>query len=203
MKKPLMQSVLQVPGALVGWFAIVLQFYLLIVNRTQPLGLTILQFFSYFTILTNISVAFYFSLQLFRPRDWPGAAVSTALAVYITIVGLIYNLVLRQLWSPQGWQRLVDELLHTVVPLFFIGYWLLFFRRRLPWKSAFPWLIYPLAYLAFILVRGAALHAYPYPFMDVTALGYGRVALNSAILCLVFLAFSFVFIGLSRIGRRS
>jgi len=63
MKKPLMQSVLHGLVALVGWFAIVLQFYLLVTNRTQPLGLMILHFFSYFIILTNISVAFYFSLQ--------------------------------------------------------------------------------------------------------------------------------------------
>jgi len=45
------------------------------------------------------------------------AGVITAITVYITIVGLVYNVILRFLWKPEGLQFIVDELLHTVIPL--------------------------------------------------------------------------------------
>ncbi|MGI8411933.1 MAG: Pr6Pr family membrane protein, partial [Solirubrobacteraceae bacterium] len=39
-------------------------------------------------------------------------------------------------------------------------------------------LIFPIGWLAFTLIRGAIAHWYPYPFIDVTQLGYGRAAVN-------------------------
>ncbi|MDT7805772.1 MAG: hypothetical protein QOI78_9205, partial [Actinomycetota bacterium] len=38
--------------------------------------------------------------------------------------------------------------------------------------------IYPAAWLAFTLPRGAITGFYPYPFVDAGALGYGRVTLT-------------------------
>ena len=83
----------------------------------------------------------------------------------------MYNLVLRFLWDPQGWQLVADELLHTVIPLLFLLYWFLFVKRRnLYWKDAFLWLIYPFVYLLYVFFRGAITGLYPYPFIDVPAL---------------------------------
>ncbi len=193
-------------GTFIGWFAVLLQLYLLIQNRRLSLPATIVQFFSYFTILTNILVAVYFTLLLLKRRSqqegwFTNQKAATAIAVYITIVGIVYNLVLRHLWDPQGWQLVADELLHTIIPLFFLLYWFLFVQRRnLKWKDAFLWLLYPFVYLVFVLSRGALTGLYPYPFIDVIALGYNQVILNCGILFLVFLLFSLLFIA---IGRRS
>ncbi len=42
------------------------------------------------------------------------------------------------LWDPQGWQLVVDELPHTIIPLLFLLYWFLFAKRRnLYWKMRF------------------------------------------------------------------
>lgn len=50
-------------------------------------------------------------------------AVRSGIAVSIALVGLAYNVLLRHLWQPEGWQFVADELLHDVMPVLFIIYW--------------------------------------------------------------------------------
>lgn len=172
-------------GAIITWFAVVFQFYLIIINRVASIPETIIRFFSFYTVLTNILVAVYFATVLVKPISRFGhffslPSVATAIALYILIVGLIYNVILRFLWQPQGLQLVVDELLHTVVPLFFIFYWMIFVRKsELKWKNIFSWLIYPMVYLIFIFLRGAFSGYYPYPFIKVNAIGWSKALLNS------------------------
>ena len=64
-------------------------------------------------------------------------------------------------------------------------------------------MIYPLAWLAFTLVRGALIGWYPYPFVDVTTLGYGAVAVNSVLITLLFLALSAAAFGVDRLVLRT
>ena len=109
------------------------------------------------------------------------------------------------MWSPEGLQRVADELLHVVIPLVFIVYWYLFAPKGgLGWKNAFPWLIYPLVYAIFVLFRGALSGFYPYPFIDVNTLGYNQVVLNSVGLFIGFLLLSQLFIAITKaISRKS
>ena len=66
------------------------------------------------------------------------------------------------------------------MPVLYVLYWLLFVpKSRLPWNSVLFWLIYPLAYLSYTLIHGALSGWYPYPFVDVSVVGYGRVFANS------------------------
>jgi len=135
------------------------------------------------------------SLLLLRLQK-PG--ILTAVTLYISIVGLVYQLVLRSIWSPTGMQKLVDELLHSVMPLFVIVFWYLYENHKTTsWKSFPKWLIFPSLYLVYILIRGHFSNYYPYPFMDVTQLGFNKVLLNSGILVLVFVAVAFGFVGIS------
>ncbi len=123
--------------------------------------------------------------MLFTPLSSAGkffqrAEVQSALAVYIFIVGLVYNLVLRKIWSPEGWQLVADNLLHVVVPVLFVFYWYLFVRGiDLQWKQLLYWVIFPAAYLIYTLIRGAMVNWYPYPFINAGNIGYANVAVNS------------------------
>lgn len=191
-------------GAAIAWFALLLQLYLIILNRVQPVPETIIRFFSYYTILTNILVAFCFTALLIKPNSRSGvfisqAGVLTATTIYITVVGVLYNLILRQLWSPVGFQRIADELLHVVIPILFVLFWYFFAPKGgLGWKSAFPWLIYPFVYAVLVLFRGALSGFYPYPFIDANNLGFKRVLLNSGGLFIGFFLISQVFIGITK-----
>ena len=191
--------------AIIGWIAVLLQFYLLIKNRRLDVLPTIIQFFSYFTILTNLLVALYATVLVIDPgsnlKKWfSKASVATAIAVYITIVGIVYNVVLRFLWDPQGLQKIVDEALHTIIPIMCIIYWVLWIsKKELKWKATFPWLLYPLVYFVYILIRGALSSLYPYPFMDVLILGYPKVILNSVVLTIVFLGVGLLYVGIAKL----
>lgn len=197
-------------AAAAGWVALLLQLYLIIVNRVASLSETIVRYFSFFTILTNIIVAISFTLLYLkgitdRGNFFTKPKTLTATLVYITIVGLIYNAILRFIWAPVGMAKLVDELLHTIIPIGFILFWLFFVpKQNIKWKNILPWLIYPLVYLGYTLLRGPSANWYPYPFVDVLTLGYNKVLINSALVCAVFIFFSFLFVGIAKMmSKRS
>jgi hypothetical protein len=201
-------KILLTNAAALGWVAVIFQFYLIIVHRTSPVLETIANYFGYFTILTNLLVAFCYSTRLVKPRSRVGRFFSkpstlTAITVYITVVGLIYNLVLRRLWSPKGLQFIVDELLHSIIPLLAVLYWFVAVpKSRVKWKDIPWWMIYPAVYCIHTLIRGERKGYYPYPFIDVGALGYNRVLLNIAGIVLVFLAVSVLFVGIAKLISR-
>jgi hypothetical protein len=193
---------------ILGWFALITQFYLIILNRTVSVVETVIRYFSFFTILTNLLVALCFTFLLLNPKSKLGIFFSritslTAITVYILVVGMVYNLILRFLWAPKGLQLIVDELLHTVIPLLCVIFWWIYVRSKaLKWKDAYPWLIYPLVYIFIILIRGAASGYYPYPFIDVNIIGYTKVFVNSGILAVCFLGISLLFIAIGRISKK-
>ncbi len=192
-------------GALLGWFALALQLYLMLVQSSGPAMLgTMITYFSFFTILTNLLTALVFTAIAFGPETGRGQwfrtpTVQAGTAVYIAIVGIIYQLLLRQLWNPQGAQWVADVLLHSVIPVGYVVYWLLFGPRTgLNWKTAVAWLTYPSVYLVYILARGAVSGLYPYPFVDVNVLGYGGVLARAALFLLVFLGGGLLVVALAR-----
>ena len=193
-------------GAL-AWVGLVLQFYLSfrlsLANGRTVLG-AIVFFFSFFTILTNLLIALGTTLSFVTPRSSAGSffsrpEVRTGTAIYIAVVGIVYSLVLRELWSPEGAQKIADALLHDLVPLLYVVCWFFFVAKNsLQWKHALWWLAYPFAYVVYTLVRGSIVGTYPYPFLDVIALGYGRVLANSFVLLIVFLGIGLLIIAISR-----
>ena len=196
---------LLVLGAFLGWFAVITQFILMMNNRAASVPETIVRFFSFFTILTNLIVAVYYTIHwLQKPTSLllrlqkPG--ILSAVTLYIAVVGLVYQIVLRSIWSPVGLQKLVDELLHSIIPVFTLAYWFLYEKHNeASWKSIPSWLLYPLFYLAFILIRGSISNFYPYPFVNVTELGLQKVLINSSVLVFVFLSIAIGLVACSKL----
>jgi hypothetical protein len=203
MVKQRSRFVLGIITALVAWFGLALQQYI-IIDNTPGNGLTVVQaigrFLLFFTVLSNILVAINLTVSLISPSSRAGhffstPSVTTAIAVYIFIVGLVYNIILRQLWQPTGRARFADEVLHVAVPLLYLFYWLLYTpKHRLRFIRAFYWLAFPAIYLVYAMIRGSQEGFYAYPFINISELGYGRVALNSIGLMLVFMTVSLLFI---------
>lgn len=195
-------------GALTGWFAIIIQLYLMLENRVVPISQSLLRFFGFFTIDTNILVALCFTFIGLGSKSVIGRFFSkpttiTAITVYITIVGLVYNVILRSMWDPQGLQKLVDELLHSVIPILFILFWFVFARtEEIKWKNAIQWLIYPIIYMIYALIHGAITNWYPYPFVDVNELGYNRSLINAMIVLGIIFLLSLALIGTGKIMNK-
>lgn len=207
MSNPNNQKLFAVIGAVVTWFAVIAQFVVTYRNAEGDATFAMVNLFSYFTILTNIMVAAAFTAFAFEPKRCCtilcNANTQTAILVYIIVVGAIYSLLLRGTWSPQGFQKAVDELLHTVVPLLYLFYWMYYTpKKALSYSLAYKQLIYPALYLVFTIVRGAFTGIYPYFFVDVSKLGYRSVVINSVAITMVFILLALMLIAGSRYRYR-
>lgn len=203
---PTTKPVLIASTAALGWIGLLIQLPLTIENsRAQGMTLIggIIAYLSFFTILTNLLVTVALTASLW-PRSriksfFSRPSLTAALAAYIATVGIIYSLLLREIWNPEGLQKSADILLHDVVPLLFVACWLFAFSKaRLPWNIVLPWLVYPLAYLGFVLIRGALTGRYPYPFIDVLKIGYASALRNAALLLVAFTILCMVIIAVGR-----
>jgi hypothetical protein len=194
-------------AAVLGWAGLSIQLYLIFYSRwTLEASLLggLVSFFSYFTVLTNTLVATVLTCELTSresaARRWfLQPWVSSGIAVSIAVVGLAYNVLLRHLWHPQGWQWLADELMHDVMPLLFLAYWWCCVPKgALRLRHIAAWAIYPVVYFAYSLWRGHLLAVYPYPFIDVEKLGYPQVFVNAGGVLVGFVVIALVLIGLDR-----
>ncbi|MGP3687002.1 Pr6Pr family membrane protein [Streptomyces sp. IBSNAI002] len=172
---------------------------------------------SFFTIWTNIAVAVVFGLSAVRAwRGRPDVAPlhRGGVLLFILVTGLVFHLVLANPASPfntaedldklTGAKAAANQLLHTVTPVgAALDFLLLTAPRTLRPRYALQWLAFPLAYVTFALVRGALLAPgtktrYTYPFIDVAQYGYGRVALNSFVLGILFYALGLALVAVDR-----
>jgi hypothetical protein len=196
--------------ALISWCAFIAQTDITI-NRLLARGGGVLEgidrlsmYLTNLTILMSALVFTSLALSLKTPmsRFCRQPSVISAVVAYLAFVGIAYNLLLRHLWAPTGYRALVNESLHTVVPLLAVVYWIFFvpvFRSSL--RKTLLWLIYPLGYLAITLWRGAASGFYPYPFINVSTLGYPRVMLNVSLLLAGFIGLMMLLILVNHSGK--
>jgi hypothetical protein len=191
-----------------GWLAVGTQFVLSIrtgiANGHGPWH-GVVEYFGFFTLLTNILCAAILTAFVTASASRVGQflrrpGVVTAAATSIIVVGVVYHLLLAALWDPQGIDRVVDTLLHTVNPLLFVFAWTRLVPRGAVRIGDAPLAAgYMVGYAAYILVRGELVGRYPYPFIDVSQLGYPLALRNAALLGVAFVALSGLMVGLNRI----
>ncbi|SDB96551.1 hypothetical protein SAMN05216410_1177 [Sanguibacter gelidistatuariae] len=151
----------------------------------------LIRLFSYFTIQSNVLIGVACALLVWRPQlDGAAFRVLRLVAVLcITVTGIVYNTVLRGNGAdlaPAG--AFSNALLHVAVPVLAVAGWLLFGPRpRVDRLTTGLVVLYPLAWVAYTFVRGAIVDWYPYPFLDVGEIGYGRALLHTGIVAVVFL----------------
>jgi len=173
---------------------------------------------TFFTIQSNLIVIGcigYTIWATWRKTSGPTPFLKGAVTVYIMITCLVYNLILAK--SPSTTPDIMvvpviggaagSDLLHIVTPFMVVLDWLLLDAHGpLRWRDALLWISYPLAYLAFALVRGLLVKGpflypylhYPYPFLDVDHLGYGGVLKNTLIYGVAFWLLGLVFVVIDR-----
>src|SRR5258708_25994328 len=118
--------------AVIAWAGLVIQFYVTFTHpnlaETTP-GERVARFFDFFTILTNLLVAVSLTISLFLPQTALGSFFSSnnvrsAVALYIALVGVTYNILLRGTHTVEGWTGIAaNEITHVIVPLLYVLYW--------------------------------------------------------------------------------
>lgn len=191
--------------AIIAWLALALQFYIILQSTVGYSKLKLAtNFFSYFTILSNLLIAICLTSVLVSPSSSLGfffskITVQSALALYIFIVGLVYNLVLRGLLTLSGLDWVVDNTLHVAVPVLYVTYWFLFVQKGiLKYKDGIAWVLFPVIYLVYSMIRGSITHWYPYPFLNADIHGYSKVAVNIVMMVAAFFVVGLLLIAINR-----
>jgi hypothetical protein len=131
------------------------------------------QYFSYFTIQSSFIAGAVLIVGGLSALSTAEDSVRYTLArmsvvTYAVVTALVYNVLLRGIpysgFHPSPWP---GELMHVWIPIFILLDWLFSpGRPRLRWTGLRIVIIYPLAWLAFTLIRGALTGWYPYPFLE-------------------------------------
>jgi hypothetical protein len=149
-----------------------------------------LNFFSYFTNLANLFAAFVLLRSAFSrsPPSPSTDGMRYVSAVNMAVVGIVFVVLLRDvdLGDLLPW---VNVALHYVMPVAVVLDWLLQAPgSRLTRRHLAAALVFPAAYLAYVLLRGAARGWYPYPFLNPAKVGsHGGVALYAVGIFVTFL----------------
>lgn len=183
---------LNVARLAVATLAIVAMTYQFALLNVEP-GYEKANFFSFFTIQSNILAVCALFLLVLVPRARRSPlfdGVRSAAVLYIAITGVVFALLLsgmqEEVQTATSW---VDFVVHKLVPILVVADWIVDPpRHRLPWWTVVAWLGYPIAWLGYTLVRGAQADWYPYPFVDVSELGYVGVLARSIVLAVGFAA---------------
>ena len=168
---------------------------------------SVVNFFSYFTNLSNLFAALvllYGALQLATNR-LPSPLFDLlrgAAAINMVVVGVIFSLLLRDydLGALLPW---INTVLHYIMPIVVVFEWVLAPpQNKLGANQLVLCQLFPVAYLAYSLVRGAMVNWYAYPFLNpATVGGYDKVALYALGILVVFLVAGWAVTATS--GRRT
>ena len=167
-------------AAIVGQLIVSVAFWQ--ANGVQHLGISVWNFFSFFTIQSNLLTIVVFAvgavmmLRSREPESVRWATFRACVATYMIITGIVYNLLLRGIELPQGstleWS---NEILHLVAPIAVLLDWLFApGRQRLDFSRIAIIVIFPIVWIAYTLIRGPFIvseiagtpYWYPYPFLD-------------------------------------
>lgn len=185
-------------AAAISWFYLALSLTLKAFNVYPPLEVLphaygdnsdgiagflgrIFDWFSYFTILSNIVVAVV-TTMLARSLHRTSTTWSTLRMdslVMISVTGLVYAIVLAPAANPQGLELVTNSLGHYIIPALTVVLWLLIGpRKQLRPITIFTALIIPIIWAIYTLIRGAIINGYPYGFLNVAELGLGTAIVN-------------------------
>ncbi len=198
---------LNIIGLIVGIVALALQFGLTIpasMEAGRSLVGSIVFYFSFFTILTNLAAVLTHAAALFAwPAIFASPAIRGGVAVAISVVALVYWALLSSIWEPQGLFLLCDILLHYATPAIFIMWWLVAGRDgSLSLHHVAAWLLYPIAYAAYVLARAPIAGEVPYPFLNASISGWTSVFVTICGIAILFAVIGLLALAADRMTAR-
>lgn len=206
---PIVKRTFLLLAALLVWVTLGFQFHFFMIwaeNHHFPLLGAIWSFFSFFTNISNILAGI--CLLAAARRSQPSAlrqqgSLYAATALYLCITSVIFNLELSDTVSRSHPTYFINVILHDVIPLLFLGFWLFVVPRAyLKARHAAWWLLLPTLYFVQILLRGWLIRQYPYDFFNAIILGYPAVLLNGLEILMGLMLVGLIFVGIDRIKRR-
>ena len=151
-------------------------------------------FFSFFTILSNVFAAFVLMVSAIyvvrRSKSKRLDSFRGAATLYMVLTGVVFAVLLSgldpRLLTAVPWDNTV---LHYILPVILLIDWLIDPpRARISTRSVLLWLAFPQLYVAYSLLRGPIVGWYPYPFLNPANGGYDAILL----VCVVITIFAVI-----------
>ncbi len=167
------------------------------------------EYYSYFTIqssLINVGVLLIAGWSALRRADESELVTSLRMAVtgYAVVTAIVYAALLRGVVS-DGFVGIPwpNEVIHVIVPVYLVVDWLVApGRTPLSWRRLWFVAAYPLAWVAFTIIRGLLTTWYPYPFLEPDGpAGWGGVSLYILAIAGFIVGMGALAIGISRWTR--
>ncbi|NDV78024.1 Pr6Pr family membrane protein [Dysgonomonas sp. 511] len=169
---------------------------------------------NYYTVLSNLLCIVYCALRMGYENRWLADGkmrelVMSPLTKYtvtmcITLTFLVYHFMLVPVWG-MTWDLSLSSIgnyaVHYIIPVLTIADFLFLDRGDSPvaWYAPFWWIMVPLAYFAYILLRapifgniGTTPSPYPYPFIDFTVYPVSQILLNIVVIIVVFVVVGYL-----------
>lgn len=167
MKKNSFVSWVRIGFAILTFSAVITQLF-----TSISLGRSVANFFSFFTIESNILAGALLLLTgiygLLRGRADKFDFLRGAATLYMSMTGIIYVLLLSgnevSLQTTTPW---VNMVLHYIMPVIILIDWLASPpAKAIRFERALWWLTFPALYLLYSFIRGPFVNWYPYPFIN-------------------------------------
>lgn len=146
-------------------------------------------YLSYFTIESNVlGVAVLLVGGLAAPQSHRWQVIRGAVTLYMLITMVVYAVLLANI-DVMLTDKWINDVMHRYLPLVLVLDWALVAmprRLRVTPELIGQWLIFPLIYGIYTLIRGPIVDWYPYPFIDPRGQGYLSMTLGLVVLTLVF-----------------
>lgn len=210
-----LRILLALAGIAVGCVGLALDFWVIFPSVTtatadnpvaRSLPDTLIYFWTFFTHLTNLWLVLTYLAATSGVR-WLGwfrrPVVMGSAAAFITLVMLYYHFMLAPTLRMEGALLVATWLLHYVAPLLYLGWWTLGTPHGILRFRQIPLMLLPgIGYVAWVLLRGAVVHEYPYAILDADKSGYGGVAIGVGALLVAVALFSLLVVAADRrLGR--
>jgi hypothetical protein len=171
---------------LLGFSAIVTEIAVIVERGVWNPG----NFFSFFTIESNILAVIAFLISAFavyaKKKSKKVDYLRGAATFYMVVTGLVFAVLLSGIegvaLTAVPWDNVV---LHYIIPIAVALDWIADQASRIAFKRALGWIAFPIAYLAYSLIRGPLVGWYPYPFLDPANGGYGKVLITAVVIAIV------------------
>ena len=189
-------------------FFAVLATIAIIVQLMQSIGegLSTINFFSYFTIQSNIIAVAVLVWVALKPDSGDGQVlrdiIRGAPVLYLMVTGIVFAVLLSGL--PLVTVPFANTVLHKIMPVVVMIDWIMDApRKKVTFRKGLIWMVYPLAWLAYTMMRGYLIGWYPYPFLDPAKMGgYGKVMGTILMVLLGGVLLIWIIVWLGQLARR-
>lgn len=184
-----------------AWSGIILVVYINLVIPDSSVIFNLSNMVSYFTIQSNFMVALFSSYLLIKNSDLNQRQniLNFGILVNIAVTALVFHFTLSHRINYEGLPYTTTVIMHYITPCLFVLYWILFQKKKeFSFNYSLIWLIYPIIYLIYTLIRGVLVGWYPYPFIDASVLSPEKIILNSIGVGLIFIICGVIFVFLSK-----